>query len=160
MEYKRPLELNRMSNNLHPSSGSVYEPGLLGPHLIFVTGPMFVLNTRISFLKPGQSQEQVQCILKYFCLVGCFWGFTSFQRYFSHILTLKQEITNLWNRSGETGTRTPGPLLRKPRAEPLHHRWPLKYLPQHGNEYIASFGRIPSFSRNTYMTPVVDWQTS
>ena len=28
------------------------------------------------------------------------------KRYFSHIATWKQEITNLWNRSGETGNRT------------------------------------------------------
>ena len=32
--------------------------------------------------------------------------FTSLQRYFRHIATWKQEITNLWNSSGETGNRT------------------------------------------------------
>ena len=42
--------------------------------------------------------------------------------YFSHIATWEQEITNLWNRSGKTGNRTPDLLLRKPRAYPLHHR--------------------------------------
>ena len=35
------------------------------------------------------------------------WGFTSLSRYFSHIATWKQGITNLWNRSGETGNGTP-----------------------------------------------------
>ena len=45
-----------------------------------------------------------------------FWGFTSLQQFFSHIATWNQEITNLWNRSGETGNQTPDLLLRKPRA--------------------------------------------
>ena len=44
------------------------------------------------------------------------WRFTSLQRYFSHIATWKQEITNLWNSSGEAGNWTPDLLLRKPRA--------------------------------------------
>ena len=30
-----------------------------------------------------------------------FWWFTSLYRYFSHISTWEQEITNLWNRRGE-----------------------------------------------------------
>ena len=41
---------------------------------------------------------------------------------FSHIATWKQEITNLWNSSGETGNWTLDLLLRKPRAQPLRHR--------------------------------------
>ena len=49
--------------------------------------------------------------------VGWFyWGFTSLQRYISHIATWKQEITNRWNSSGEAGNWTPDLLLRKPRA--------------------------------------------
>ena len=44
-----------------------------------------------------------------------FWGFTSlwWYMYFSKFVTWKQEITNLWNRSGEIGNRIPGLLLRK-----------------------------------------------
>ena len=50
-------------------------------------------------------------------LVGwLYWGFTSLKRYFSHIATWKQEITNLWNSSGEAENRTPDLLLRKPRV--------------------------------------------
>ena len=45
-----------------------------------------------------------------------YWGFTSLQRYFNHIATWKQEITNLWNSSGEAGNRTLDLLLHKPRA--------------------------------------------
>ena len=45
-----------------------------------------------------------------------YWGFTSLQRYFSHIITWKQEITNRWNSSGEAGNWTSDLLLRKPRA--------------------------------------------
>ena len=45
-----------------------------------------------------------------------YWGFTSLQRYFSHIATWKQDITNPWNSSGEAGNWTPDLLLRKPRA--------------------------------------------
>ena len=56
-------------------------------------------------------------------LVGwLYWGFTSLQRYFIHIATWKQEITNLCNLSSEAGNRTPDLLLRKSRAEPLGHR--------------------------------------
>ena len=50
-------------------------------------------------------------------LVGwLYWGFTSLKRYFSHIATCKQEVTNLWNSSGEAGNRTLDVLLCKPRA--------------------------------------------
>ena len=50
-------------------------------------------------------------------LVCCIEDLRRFeQRYFNHIATLKQEITNLWNSSGEAGNRTPNLLLRKPRA--------------------------------------------
>ena len=35
------------------------------------------------------------------------------KRYFSHITTWKQEITNLWNSSGEAGDQSPDLLLRK-----------------------------------------------
>ena len=44
----------------------------------------------------------------------CVWLFRGF--IFSHIATWKQEIPNIWNSSGETGNRTPDPLLRKPRV--------------------------------------------
>ena len=44
------------------------------------------------------------CLLS---LVGwLYWGFTSLQRYFNHIATWKQKITNLCNSSGEAGNRT------------------------------------------------------
>ena len=45
-----------------------------------------------------------------------YWWFTSLQRYFSHIATWKQEITNRWNSSSEAGNWTPDLLLRKPRG--------------------------------------------
>ena len=51
-----------------------------------------------------------------------FWGFTSLWWYFSQIVTWKQEITNLWNCSGEIGNRTPGlALAQQARTWPLHH---------------------------------------
>ena len=58
-------------------------------------------------------------------VVGCFVDFvalTIFQPYRdleagdNHIATWKQEITNLWNRSDETGNRIPDLLLCNPRV--------------------------------------------
>ena len=37
-----------------------------------------------------------------------FWGLSSLWWCYSQIVTWKQEITNLWNRSGEIGNRIPG----------------------------------------------------
>ena len=47
-----------------------------------------------------------------FCWLVVF-RITSLKRYFSHITTWKQEITNLWNSSGEAGDQSPDLLLRK-----------------------------------------------
>ena len=41
-------------------------------------------------------------------------------QYISYIATWKQEIYNLWNRSGESWARTQDPLLHKPRELQLN----------------------------------------
>ena len=55
-------------------------------------------------------------------LVGwLYWGFTLLQRYFSHIETWKQEITNLWKFKWWGRESNPGPLA--PQAKSLT-TWP------------------------------------
>ena len=57
-------------------------------------------------------------------LVGWLYsGFTSLQRYFSHIATWKQEITNLWKSKWRGRESNPGPLA--PQAKSLTTRSPL-----------------------------------
>ena len=57
-------------------------------------------------------------------LVGwLYWGFTSLQRYFSHIATWKQEITNLWKFKWRCRESNPGPLTLQ--AKSLTTRPPL-----------------------------------
>ena len=43
-------------------------------------------------------------------VVWLYWGFTSLQRYFSHIATWKQDITNLWKFNWRGRESSPGPL--------------------------------------------------
>ena len=51
-------------------------------------------------------------------VLGCIFIFHSMLVgwYFGNIASWKQEITSLWNHSGEIRNRTPDLLLRKPRA--------------------------------------------
>ena len=56
-----------------------------------------------------------------------YWGFTSLQRYFNHIATWKQEITNLWKFKWRGRESNPSPLA--PQTKSLTTRPPL--LPLH-----------------------------
>ena len=65
----------------------------------------------------SMSKTRYKYILLIDKIVGwLYWGFKSILRYFSHIATWKQEITNLWYSSGETGNLTQDLLLRRPGA--------------------------------------------
>ena len=66
-----------------------------------------------------QSWNLVQYSVYEFALT-LYWGFTSLQRYFSHIATWKQEITNLWKFKWRGWESNPGPL--SPQAKSLTTR--------------------------------------
>ena len=61
--------------------------------------------------QPLGHKQQLCEFSVYLLLVGCIEDYI--MRYFSHIATWKQEITNVWNSSVEVGDRTPDLLLRK-----------------------------------------------
>ena len=62
-------------------------------------------------------------ILRMHSMVGwLYWGFTSLQWYFRHMVTWKQEITNLWKILSQGRELKPGPLT--PQAKSLTTRPP------------------------------------
>ena len=111
-------------------------------------GTSILLTTAPWALQPAFSVKKIKFII---LLVGCY-GFTSLQRYFSHITTRKQEITNLWNLSGETGNWTPDLLLHKILI--FWNTCPLIYV---GITIILGLWvRIPLYQRGFHS--LEDWQ--
>ena len=68
------------------------------PYTLYVTIILYVQLCNIN-------GKEMNCLCTTLWL-GYFEDLRPFYRYFSHIATWKQEITNMWNRSGETGSRT------------------------------------------------------
>ena len=73
------------------------------------------LNTRATYSKSRNASFEVSVFVGWL-----YWGFTSLQRYFSHITTCTQEITNLWKFKWRGGEGNPGPLA--PQAKSLTTR--------------------------------------
>ena len=78
-------------------------------------------------------------------LYWLYWGFTSLQRYFSHIVTWKQEITNLWKFKRRGGESNPSPLAPQaksltPRPTLLLHHYTIRKKTIHSILYFYVFG--------------------
>ena len=60
-----------------------------------------------------------------------YWGFTSLQRYFSHIATLKQEITKLWKFKWRGRESNPGHLAPQAKRLTTRPRLPMRLYFSH-----------------------------
>ena len=106
---------------------------LLSNRRCFLFAPYLIQNTDV-FRSSQQYNENHHYLYWPFGLwqeitVVLYWGLTSLQRYFSHIVSWKQEITNLWKFKWRGRESNPGPLApqdklttRPPRNNGLESR--------------------------------------